>query len=213
MTIARTRSRRDLIQSLRWHPVRLISFLDRPYYYGAKKKYLDWIAVAPARHRTLRSFPQLVGRLSAIAPRDAQARHSFDRGNPHLASGSRESAGRSSTCPASDGGSFRGIGVGKKTCSRLANVFWRNTNSPTCSLSSPKKRRTLSASKGFPRRNCFISPRGVDTERFKPGVAPADLSRGFFRGPDRAQGYSPSSGGVASARSQRRGAMAGGLCA
>src|SRR5438876_9805793 len=33
-----------LIRSLRWHPVRLISFLDRPYYYGAKKKYLDWIA-------------------------------------------------------------------------------------------------------------------------------------------------------------------------
>src|SRR5438309_6810865 len=32
------------IHSLRWHPVRLISFLDRPYYYGAKKKYLDWIA-------------------------------------------------------------------------------------------------------------------------------------------------------------------------
>src|SRR6476620_3341202 len=31
-----------LIYSLRWHPVRLISFLDRPYYYGAKKKYLDW---------------------------------------------------------------------------------------------------------------------------------------------------------------------------
>jgi glycosyltransferase involved in cell wall biosynthesis len=33
-----------LIHSLRWHPVRLLSFLDRPYYYGAKKKYLDWIA-------------------------------------------------------------------------------------------------------------------------------------------------------------------------
>src|SRR5436190_18431404 len=27
-----------LIYSLRWHPVRLISFLERPYYYGAKKK-------------------------------------------------------------------------------------------------------------------------------------------------------------------------------
>src|SRR5438045_9585241 len=35
---------RRLIYSLRWHPVRLISFVDRPYYYGAKKKYLDWIA-------------------------------------------------------------------------------------------------------------------------------------------------------------------------
>ena len=34
----------SLIYSLRWHPVRLISFVDRPYYYGAKKKYLDWIA-------------------------------------------------------------------------------------------------------------------------------------------------------------------------
>src|SRR5436309_11638157 len=33
----------SLIHSLRWHPVRLISFLNRPYYYGAKKKYLDWI--------------------------------------------------------------------------------------------------------------------------------------------------------------------------
>src|SRR3954463_216075 len=32
------------IHSLRWHPVRLLSFLDRPYYYGAKKKYLDWVA-------------------------------------------------------------------------------------------------------------------------------------------------------------------------
>src|SRR5207237_3046894 len=29
------------IQSPRWHPIRLISFVDRPYYYGAKKKYLD----------------------------------------------------------------------------------------------------------------------------------------------------------------------------
>jgi glycosyltransferase involved in cell wall biosynthesis len=29
------------ICSLRWHPVRLLSFLGRPYYYGAKKQYLD----------------------------------------------------------------------------------------------------------------------------------------------------------------------------
>src|SRR6266852_3435935 len=35
------------IQSLRWRPVRLLSFLDRPYYYGAKKQYLGRIA---ARH-------------------------------------------------------------------------------------------------------------------------------------------------------------------
>ncbi|MFL6530693.1 MAG: glycosyltransferase family 4 protein [Chthoniobacterales bacterium] len=33
------------IYSLRWHPIRLISsFTERPQYYGAKKKYLDWVA-------------------------------------------------------------------------------------------------------------------------------------------------------------------------
>src|SRR5947209_14763553 len=42
-----------LIHSLRWHPVRLISFLDRPHYYGAKKKYLDWIT---ARHLAAGSY-------------------------------------------------------------------------------------------------------------------------------------------------------------
>src|SRR5690242_20298843 len=31
-----------LICSLRWHPVRLLSFLESPYYYAAKKRYLDW---------------------------------------------------------------------------------------------------------------------------------------------------------------------------
>jgi glycosyltransferase involved in cell wall biosynthesis len=34
----------SLIHSLRWHPVRLLSSFDRPYYYAAKKQYLDWVA-------------------------------------------------------------------------------------------------------------------------------------------------------------------------
>ena len=33
-----------LVYSLRWHPVRLLSFLDSPHYYAAKKRYLDWTA-------------------------------------------------------------------------------------------------------------------------------------------------------------------------
>ena len=31
------------LRSLRWHPVRLLSFLETKYYYGAKKHYMDWI--------------------------------------------------------------------------------------------------------------------------------------------------------------------------
>jgi glycosyltransferase involved in cell wall biosynthesis len=37
------------VRSLRFHPVRLISFLDRPYYYGAKRRYADWIASREVR--------------------------------------------------------------------------------------------------------------------------------------------------------------------
>ena len=37
------------VRSLRFHPVRLISFIDRPYYYGAKRRYADWIAAREVR--------------------------------------------------------------------------------------------------------------------------------------------------------------------
>src|SRR2546430_3963837 len=32
------------IYSLRWHPVRLLSFLDSRHYYASTKRYLDWTA-------------------------------------------------------------------------------------------------------------------------------------------------------------------------
>ena len=37
------------VRSLRWSPVRLISFLDRPYYYGAKRRYADRAAAGEMR--------------------------------------------------------------------------------------------------------------------------------------------------------------------
>jgi hypothetical protein len=54
----------SLIHSLRWHPVRLISFLDRPYYYGAKKKYLDGHVSSLGDWQVI--CLQLVGRLFAL---------------------------------------------------------------------------------------------------------------------------------------------------
>src|SRR6476620_11082376 len=43
----------SFIHSLRWHPVRLISFLDRPSYYRAQKKYLDCVV---SRQLATRSY-------------------------------------------------------------------------------------------------------------------------------------------------------------
>jgi len=39
------------IMSLRWHPVRLLSFLDAALYHDAKKKYVDWVASRQLRTR------------------------------------------------------------------------------------------------------------------------------------------------------------------
>ncbi len=38
------------VRSLAWHPVRALSSLDSEYYYGAKKRYVDWIAERELRH-------------------------------------------------------------------------------------------------------------------------------------------------------------------
>ena len=40
---------RAKVESLRWHPVRLLSFLESQRYYGAKKHYLDWWAARRLR--------------------------------------------------------------------------------------------------------------------------------------------------------------------
>jgi hypothetical protein len=48
---------------LRWHPVklvRLLSNLDRKYYYGAKKKVLDRVASQMLRKRTYDFFHWVV---------------------------------------------------------------------------------------------------------------------------------------------------------
>ena len=37
------------VRSLRYAPIRLLSFLDRPYYYGAKRRYADQAAAAEVR--------------------------------------------------------------------------------------------------------------------------------------------------------------------
>ena len=40
---------RQQVRSLQWHPVRALSFLDSEEYYGAKKRYVDWITAIDLR--------------------------------------------------------------------------------------------------------------------------------------------------------------------
>ena len=61
------------VRSLRWSPVRLLSFLDRPYYYGAKRHHAGRIAAAELRTGRYDFFHGWAGD-SLEALREANAR-------------------------------------------------------------------------------------------------------------------------------------------
>src|SRR5213595_2533613 len=170
----------SLIRSLRWHPVRLISFLDRPYYYGAKKKYLDWIA---SRHletgrydlfhswsgdclRSLRMAKQR--RIPSIIEIPTWHRDGKKAKTeiPHAAAS------------ASNISAFQkwkaGLLLDRKRfieeyCLADLLVVLSETAADTF------------RAQGFPEEKLFYLPRGADVDRFKPGQQPAKF-RAIFSG-------------------------------
>ena len=166
------------IYSLRWHPVRLISFLDRPYYYGAKKKYLDWIAsrqlqtgrydffhswsgdcLQTLRQAKKRRIPSLIE-----IPTWHRDRATGKVGQPiaPLLPGSRWEKWKSSLLL--DRERF----IEEYELADLVVVL------------SEKAAATFRA-KNFPEEKLFYLPRGVDTDRFRPGLRPPKF-RAIFSG-------------------------------
>ena len=62
------------VRSLRWSPVRLLSGMSRPFYYGAKKQYADWVAARELRHRGRYDFFHGWSGDALFALREARAR-------------------------------------------------------------------------------------------------------------------------------------------
>jgi hypothetical protein len=128
------------IRSLRWHPVRLISFLDRPYYYGAKKKYLDWIAsreVATGRYDLFHSWSGDC--LRSLKAATAAKRKSGDRNLPHQRLTLRVFRGGKTDCCSSAGVSYKSTTLlifcwcyRKRQPTPFASADSRRKNSFTC---------------------------------------------------------------------------------
>src|SRR6187551_2568823 len=168
-----------LIQSLRWHPVRLISFLDRPYYYGAKKKYLDWIAsrqLATGRYDLFHSWSgdcleslrvtQRMG-IPSIVEIPTWHRDFAERVAP-----------RTEPRPSKQ----------RTPLSRWKNdLVLRSERSieeydlATLLLVLSEKAADTFRESGIAKEKVFYLPRGVDVERFKPGTRPP-LFRAIFSG-------------------------------
>jgi glycosyltransferase involved in cell wall biosynthesis len=170
----------SLIRSLRWHPVRLISFLERPYYYGAKKKYLDWITsrqLATGRYDLFHSW-------SGDCLRSLQTAKQL--GIPSIVEiptwhrdGGKEKIERPKDAPPP-----ANISIYNKWKNRLLlqrKRFIREYELADLLLVlSDKAARTFRV-RGFPEEKLFYLPRGVDVERFKPGPQPTKF-RAVFAG-------------------------------
>jgi glycosyltransferase involved in cell wall biosynthesis len=169
-----------LIHSLRWHPVRLISFFDRPYYYGAKKKYLDWIA---SRHLATGQY-DLFHSWSGDCLRSLRV--AKQRRIPSIVEiptwhrdGGTAKVGRPEIAPSTSHASrFQqwkaGLLLERKRFIeeyKLADLLL---------VLSQTAADTFRA-RDFPKEKLFYLPRGVDVERFKPGQRPAKF-RAVFSG-------------------------------
>lgn len=169
-----------LIQSLRWHPVRLISFLDRPYYYGAKKKYLDWIAsrqLATGRYDLFHSWSgdclqslRVTRKLGIPSIVEIPTWHR-DRG--------KVQSDRSYTPPST--AHLPRHKAWKENLLQTRERFLEEYDLADLLVVLSEKAAETFRIQGFPEEKLFYLPRGVDTDRFKPGVRPP-IFRAVFSG-------------------------------
>jgi len=170
----------DLIYSLRWHPVRLISFLERPYYYGAKKKYLDWIAarqLATGRYDLFHSWSgdclqslRVARKLRIPSIVEIPTWHR-DRG--------KIMGDRASPAPSTAHLPWRRRW--KENLLQTRERFLEEYELANLLFVLSKKAADTFRVQGFSEEKLFYLPRGVDTERFKPGVRPP-IFRAVFSG-------------------------------
>ena len=166
------------IHSLRWHPVRLLSNLESPYYYGAKKKYLDWIAARHLASGRYDLFHSWSGDC-LLSLREARK-----RGIPSLLEiptwhRDRGKLKRTSGPPAEPRLPWRKRWKQDLLLDRERYLEEYDLASLVVVLS--ERAAETFRIQGFAEERLFYLPRGVDVERFTPGVRPP-IFRAIFSG-------------------------------
>jgi glycosyltransferase involved in cell wall biosynthesis len=169
----------SLVHSLRWHPVRLISFIDRPYYYGAKKKYLDWIA---SRHLS-------TGRYDLFHSWSGDCLRSLQVAKRHrvpsileIPTWHRDGGKKKADWPKGESASkTQGVPAWKARLLLQRRRFIEEYQLADLLLVLSERAAHTFRVRGFPEEKLFYLPRGVDVDRFKPGGRPAKF-RAIFSG-------------------------------
>ena len=169
-----------LIQSLRWHPVRLLSFLGSQHYYGAKKHYVDWITARQVRSgrydflhswsgdclRSLREAKALGIPTMIEIPTWHRNKGKF---KPRLTKSEREALRQS----------WKTRWKHDLLVSRQ-HVMEEYELADLILVLSQKAKETFLVA-GIPESKLFLLPRGTDTTRFTPGKQP-EIFRAVFAG-------------------------------
>jgi glycosyltransferase involved in cell wall biosynthesis len=167
------------IYSLRWHPVRLLSFLDRPYYYGAKKKYLDLTAARLLRTGRYDFFHSWSGDcLQSLRVAKSKRIPSLieiptwhrDRATGKVGAPSKSSAS-----------SIRGLAKMKSGLLLDRERFIEEYQLADLIVVLSQKAAETFRTRGFSEEKLFYLPRGVDIDRFRPGQRPSKF-RAIFSG-------------------------------
>src|SRR2546429_9789514 len=167
------------IQSLRWHPVRLLSSLDRPYYYGAKKKYLDWIAsrqLWTGRYDLFHSWSGDCLESLRVAQRKGIA------SIVEIPTWHRDFAER--VAPRAEpqrSGQRTPIGRWKNELVLRSERSIEEYDLATLLLVLSERAAETFRESGMAKEKLFYLPRGVDVQRFKPGKPPP-IFRAIFSG-------------------------------
>lgn len=169
------------IQSLRMHPIRLLSALDRPHYYGAKKHYLDAMARAELRSGRHDLFHAWSGECVRTL------REAKRMGIPSIIEIPTWHRNKGKQKPTMT-----------KTERERANAPWpqRMLNSLLVTRQQVMEEYDLATlivvlshcaadtfrAAGISSEKLFYLPRGVDVERFTPAAQPPEKFRAIFLG-------------------------------
>jgi glycosyltransferase involved in cell wall biosynthesis len=165
------------IHSLRWHPVRLLSFLDSKHYYGAKKKYLDWIASRLLESGRYDFFHSWSGDCLATlrVAKQKKIPSLIEIPTWHRRG---QSEVRNQT---SEVGSSSRFERWKESLLLGPDRFLEEYELADLIVVLSEKAAETFRARDFPEKKLFYLPRGVDIERFKPGPRPP-IFRAIFSG-------------------------------
>jgi glycosyltransferase involved in cell wall biosynthesis len=153
----------NLIYSLRWHPVRLLSFVGSKPYYGAKKRYLDWITsrfLETGRYDFFHSWSGDCLRSLRVAKR---------RGIPSLIEIPTWHRDRA-TGRVGENSTERNTWKSRLLLER--ERFLEEYQLADLIVVLSEKAAETFRVRGFPDEKLFYLPRGVDIDRFRPGTRP-----------------------------------------